>query len=264
MENCENSSPILTNCIFIQNSAENYGGGMDNMIDSNPIMTNCIFSTNTSEDDGGGVCNFASSPVMINCTFAQNSAENGNAIGSGIVYDYYRIDPNDMELINCILWDGGNEICNEYGSPTIITYCNIQGGKASIFDPRETVIWGEGNIDVDPCFADTGYWADADDPNIVAEPNNPNTVWIEGDYHLKSQTGRWDPVSESWVMDDETSPCIDAGDPNIAVGDEPDPNGNRINMGAYGGTAEASKSFTSESLQVARSLIRVFRFKAGK
>ncbi len=43
-------------------------------------------------------------------------------------------------------------------------------------------------------------------------------------------------------MDAATSPCIDAGDPNSPVGDEPQPNGGRINMGAYGGTAEASKS----------------------
>jgi L-ascorbate metabolism protein UlaG (beta-lactamase superfamily) len=242
MENSQNSSPILTNCSFSRNSAENYGGGMVNMIDSNPIMANCIFCKNTAGDSGGGVCNFASSPVLINCTFAQNSAENGNAIGSDIVYDYYRIDPNNMELINCILWDGGNEIWNEYGSPTIITYCNIQGDKASIFDPSETVIWGKGNIDVDPLFVSFGYLANVNDPNTVAEPNDPNAVWIDGDYHLKSEAGRWDLVSESWIVDDVTSPCIDAGDPNSPVGDEPKPNGGRINMGAYGGTAEASKS----------------------
>jgi len=63
-----------------------------------------------------------------------------------------------------------------------------------------------------------------------------------GDYHLKSQAGRWDPVSLSWVTDDVTSPCIDAGDPDSPVGDEPMPNGGIINMGAYGGTVETSKS----------------------
>jgi parallel beta-helix repeat protein len=264
MDNYENSSPILTNCTFNQNSAENYGGGMDNLIDSNPILTNCIFSNNTAGDDGGGICNFASSPVLINCTFAQNSAENGNAIGSGIVYDYYRIDPNNMRLINCILWDGGNEIWNEYGSPTIITYCNIQGGKASIFDPSETVFWGKGNIDVDPLFVNLGYWADADYPNVAVEPNDPNAVWIDGDYHLKSEAGRWDRISESWILDDVTSPCVDTGDPNIPVGDEPEPNGGRINIGAYGGTAEASKSDMSELFQMTKELSRASRFKAVK
>jgi hypothetical protein len=39
-----------------------------------------------------------------------------------------------------------------------------------------------------------------------------------------------------------TSPCIDAGDPASPIGQEPFPNGGRINMGAYGGTAEASLS----------------------
>jgi hypothetical protein len=48
------------------------------------------------------------------------------------------------------------------------------------------------------------------------------------------------------VKDDVTSPCIDAGDPNSPVGEEPFPNGGRINMGAYGGTAEASKSYFGE------------------
>ena len=63
-----------------------------------------------------------------------------------------------------------------------------------------------------------------------------------GDYHLKSQGGRYNVINQTWVTDDVTSPCIDAGDPNSAVGDEPEPNGGRINIGAYGGTAEASKS----------------------
>jgi hypothetical protein len=32
------------------------------------------------------------------------------------------------------------------------------------------------------------------------------------------------------------------GDPNSPVGNEPEPNGDIINMGAYGGTVEASKT----------------------
>jgi len=44
-------------------------------------------------------------------------------------------------------------------------------------------------------------------------------------------------------MDEVTSLCIDAGDPMSAIGFEPFPNGGVINMGAYGGTGEASKSY---------------------
>ena len=45
-----------------------------------------------------------------------------------------------------------------------------------------------------------------------------------------------------WTIDLVTSPCIDAGDPNDDYSNEPDPNGGRINMGAFGNTDQAAKS----------------------
>ena len=62
------------------------------------------------------------------------------------------------------------------------------------------------------------------------------------DYHLKSATGRYDSMTKIWVLDDVNSPCIDAGDPCDPIGVEPNPNGGRINIGAYGATVQASKS----------------------
>jgi len=62
--------------------------------------------------------------------------------------------------------------------------------------------------------------------------------WL--DCHLKSAGGRW--TESGWVYDAISSPCIDAGDPSDDVGDETIPNGDRINMGAYGGTIHASKT----------------------
>ena len=100
---------------------------------------------------------------------------------------------------------------------------------------------GEGNISVDPCFAD---------------PDNR-------DYHLKSQAGRWDPVSQSWVQDHITSPCIDTGNPDTEIGSEPSPNGGRINMGAYGGAAEASMSLSTVNGVSNFSLV-VHRSQKGK
>ncbi len=80
---------------------------------------------------------------------------------------------------------------------------------------------GQGNIDVDPCFADV---------------NN-------GDYHLRSAAGRWEPNQTRWVCDvNTTSLCIDGGDPNSGWKAELWPNGRRINIGCYGGTHEASMS----------------------
>ena len=91
---------------------------------------------------------------------------------------------------------------------------------------------GMGNIAVDPLFAQPGRWVST---------GGHGEVWSEGDYHLKSEWGRWDPVGRDWMQDKVSSPCIDAGDPGWPVGLEPAPNGGRVNMGAYGGTTQASK-----------------------
>jgi hypothetical protein len=99
-----------------------------------------------------------------------------------------------------------------------------------------------GNITATPQFVQPGRWADPNDPTFTIAPGATDAIWIAGDYHLKSRTGRWDPARGVWTQDYITSLCIDAGDPEGPVGDEPEPNGGRINMGAYGGTAQASKS----------------------
>lgn len=83
--------------------------------------------------------------------------------------------------------------------------------------------YGTGCIKKDPCFADAA----------------------SGDFHLKSAAGRWNGTT--WVKDTVTSPCIDAGEASAAYANEPSPNGNRANMGAYGNTAEASKSTSGGS-----------------
>ena len=46
----------------------------------------------------------------------------------------------------------------------------------------------------------------------------------------------------NWVNDSISSPCIDAGYPFSDYSNEPEPNGNRINIGPHGNTKYASKS----------------------
>jgi hypothetical protein len=196
------ANPIIHNCLFSSNLSISYGGGMYNNNFSNPTLSACRFAQNSANLSGGAMYNYQSNPTLTNCTFNGNRAE----AGAGL---YLRRNSNPIAT-NCILW--GNtpgEISNSDSSP-IVTYSNVEGGYEGI-----------GNIDADPCFVDPA----------------------SGDYHLKSQAGRWDPVSESWVIDDLTSPCIDSGNPGSPLGDEPvSPDNVRINMGAYGGTAEASKT----------------------
>jgi len=138
-------------------------------------------------------------------------------------------------IINCIVWDCQTTISvsdsqqldgePNAGSHITVKYCDIEGGRASVSIsqqgsvPDSTVTWLEGNIDADPQFVD------------------PN-------YHLKSQAGHWDPKTQTWVKDDVTSPCIDTGDPSSDWTAELWPHGQRINMGAFGGTPQASMSLS--------------------
>ena len=219
------SNPTLTNCTLSGNSAD-HGAGMYNYFGSKPILTNCLFIGNTANNLGGGMSNIHNSGLELNnCTFALNSATNGNALAC-----YHRHQqhlPSDVQMTNCILWDHGSEIWNNDDSSIAISYSDVQSG------------WpGEGNIDADPCFVDPGYW----DANGTPEDVNDD-FWVDGDYHLKSEASRYDPTTQTWVTDDVTSPCIDAGDPMFPIGDEPFPNGGIVNMGIYGGTEEASKSY---------------------
>jgi hypothetical protein len=239
------STVIIGNCQFIENSARDGGGVRLDTYYINITLTNCIFSKNTASYSGGGIYNVSGNVTVTNCTFIANSAEKGCALFSYSTY----FDPetfliSKVELTNCILTDGGQEVWNSGDGSSVIriAYSNILGGKTTVEDSERAIIWGAGNIDFDPLFANPGYWTDVNDPNIVVEPNDPNAVWINGDYHLKSKAGRWDPTSKSWIIDDVTSPCIDAGNPMSSVEDEPEPDGGIINMGAYGGSSQASKS----------------------
>ncbi len=234
-----NNAHMIEGCIFKDNFASSYGGSLYNTHNSKPIIKNCLFDGNRTNKWGGGLHFYDCDAEAINCTLVNNTAADGGAIGCGFENE---VLPSTVRIKNCILWNNSEIIYNDDNSEITISYSCIEGmniGRAGQTD---------GIINQDPCFVNMGCWADVNDPNIVVDPADPNAVWIEGDYHLKSQAGRYDPNSRSWVMDDETSPCIDAGDPNSSIGDEPFPNGGVINMGAYGGTAEASKSYLDESL----------------
>ena len=80
--------------------------------------------------------------------------------------------------------------------------------------------------------------------NFVADPLFANAA--SGDFHVRSTAGRFDPLANGgaggFVNDAAASPAIDAGDPAAPFAAETAPNGGRANLGAYGNTAQASRS----------------------
>jgi hypothetical protein len=186
-------------------------------------MDNCVIAGNSAERWIGGIFSSNSTAKITNCTFYGNSAgEKAGGIGCQL--------DDDITLYNCIFWDNsavsGKEINLQLGnSPSRMTigYSNIQGGIKNVFvGDRSVLDWGPGNIDPDPCFVQPGYWVDANDHNIIVEPNDPNAVWLDGDYHLLFN-----------------SPSIDTGDPNyVAEPNETDLDGKpRMFDGDRDGTA---------------------------
>ena len=234
------SSVTMTNCEIMSNTAARFGGGIYAR-NASATLTNCVIARNTGGWGGGGVGTsggsyYGPSSIQItNCTITGNSGA-VDAGGGGVVsYGRGSIGAGSITITNSIICGNtsakGPEISLMGGEKIRVAYSNVTGGqtKANV-EGGSTLDWSGGNIDADPYFAD---------------PNNE-------DYHLKSQAGRWDPNSQTWVQDDVTSPCIDAGDPNSDWSAELWPHGERINMGAYGGTREASMSTHPEVMSLPR------------
>lgn len=201
----DESEAIITNNTIVENSAEIDGGAFA-LYYAYCAIANNVIARNSADAVGGAVMNVLGCPLITNNTMARNRP---SAMQLEVTTMYGLVGESSIIVNNIIreneIFLSEDVVDGEYE----IQYNDIQGG------------WpGTGNIDVDPLFADSAA----------------------GDYHLKSQAGRWDPVAGNWVNDQVTSLCIDAGDPGSDVADEPQPNGQRINMGADGGTDQASKS----------------------
>jgi hypothetical protein len=207
---CDEGSSIISNC-KINSNAGGEGGGI-HCTRGSSVISNCKISGNTARyftpmgygGYGGGIYCDGSSSTIKNCTFTGNLSFNGKGL---VCYSWSGQYPSNVELSNCILWDGGDEICNDDDSTITVSYSNIEGG------------WpGLDNIDVDPCFVEPGIWDTNGTPDIWYDD-----FWVEGDYHLLPG-----------------SLCINTGDPcYVPEPNETDLDGNpritngQIDMGAY-------------------------------
>ncbi len=192
---------IITNSKISGNAAGQNGGGIFDGIFELTVV-NCIVSGNVALQSGAGLYSAEGTrtPEIINTTFADNWARK---YGGGI----YDSSCNRLFTItNSIFW--GNADNSGTGLPAQLYACDIQVDAYATFNciqddnPDDANIpFGADpnfNIDDDPSFVMRGFWADANALSTPVEPNYPNAVWVEGDYHL--------------LID---SPCIDAGSSDV-------------------------------------------------
>ncbi len=225
-----NGTKEMVNCRVTANLAQAEGGGLLISTGGDVRLRNTLLCGNQASGGGALWAGWYTNLDLLNCTLAQNKAGRGRAI-------LYKSTKGHATIVNSIVADDAPAIVPS-STPLLVAYCNINGGQSNVVDTNGVVVWGQGNTNVDPCLVDQGYW-----PMQSGNVDSDGGPFVEGDYHLKSQAGRRDAEAQTWVKDSVTSPCIDAGDPNTPIGLEPFPNGGRVNMGAYGGTAEASKSY---------------------
>jgi predicted outer membrane repeat protein len=136
--NSLDSNASLTDCVLKNNRAGFDGGAVYNSYDSSASFMNCLFNGNSAGFSGGAISNSLASLKLINCTLAGNSAPHGNALACD---SYEQLDPSDLRIANCIIWEDDDQIWNNDASTIVITYSDVRGG------------WpGTGNIDADPLF----------------------------------------------------------------------------------------------------------------
>jgi len=210
---------LIVGNVISGNRAESPGSGLSNCAGD---IRNNIIAGNRASRQGGGLYNCTKS--ITNNTIVGNIAvDQGGGLSQcpGIVR-------NNIIAFNVAPIGGG--ICG----PSNGTYNAFWQNAGGNFGGGANT--GVGDIVTAPQFARDGRW----DTNGTQDPSDD--FWVDGDYHLKSQTGRWDPAEKWWMLDSVTSYCIDAGNPSSDWSAELWPHGQRINLGAYGGTPQASMS----------------------
>jgi len=200
--------PLIAKCIISGNSADAGAGAI--FVSSKSIISNSIvsgnFSPNMNQYGNGGICCIDSDTAINNCTIVGNSffglyCRNGNTsvINSILYYNYNGNDRCDYQQIA------------DYG-PLVVTYSDVQ-----IYEPSEYTWSGEGNINADPCFADSGHWDTNGTPYDLRDDR-----WVEGNYRLLPKSYCINAGQLTPFLLDSTDI---AGNPRIS--------GSRIDIGAY-------------------------------
>jgi len=218
---CYGSGPPIANMILVDNHATaGAGGAIKCSSGGGPLIVNCIIGRNYAAEAGGGIVFGGSGgwARILNCLIFGNTAAGpgggvyaqewntagprignstivGNVAGTqggGVGMAFY----TSLLISNCIIWNNdaasGPQLAvlhvpNRPPSTLTVMYSDVEGGAAAVaVDDGQTLIWGAGNVDVNPGFVDPS----------------------QEEYRL------------SWG-----SPCIDAGDDTSVPADTADLDG---------------------------------------
>ena len=154
----DNSSPLISNCFsdsayVVNDYGGTLGGSMANINNSSPIITKCVFKNSRTGNDvdshGGIIYNRNAKPYFLNCSFI-NAQE-----------VFYNLN-SKVKLEGCLGYGNGqsgygstrynyNSFMNNIGSTADIINCNIAGSRGnvavffnhsnSILNIKNSILW---------------------------------------------------------------------------------------------------------------------------
>ncbi|MCA9665029.1 MAG: right-handed parallel beta-helix repeat-containing protein [Myxococcales bacterium] len=196
------------------------GAGSGTFIDDGARVTmanELIYANKCARDGGSGLYVDGADDGTGSTVLVMNSTIVNHPCKTGFKAAVYVEHKSEAVIKSSIIWgNDGDDFEVDKTSKIKVTHSIVKEQLKG----KQKRYYGEGVLFVDPMFANAAG----------------------GDFHLKSTGGRWDGKAKSWVKDAQHSPAIDSGDPKAPVAEETAPNGDRINMGVYGGTAQASRS----------------------
>jgi predicted outer membrane repeat protein len=252
---CENTSPVIRNCQFINCAAHEWGGGVycyrsSALIDKCvftgnsareggaitargsfsiytyiPVISNCHIYDNNAVDSGGGInCDIVTSPIVVNCLIHDNHA--GTYGGGGI-----SIFQSNPEIILCTIVNnssdnqgGGILQWYEHENGSTVSNCILWGNTAG--SGQQILLRSEMSV---------GY---CDIEGIGISTLSGAKLHL-GKGIFDEYPSFIDPVNDNYHLLPD-SPCVNAGDPNYVpepnetdLDGMPRVNGGRIDMGAY-------------------------------
>jgi hypothetical protein len=268
-----NSTATLTNCWVINNKLDCWNQGAQGMgvYVAGSSRLNVFGSFVTGNNNGGannacygGGFAVASGGILD----VQETAIRGNIAGvsskagyGGGIANFGTVSLRNVLIVgnrSVSANSGGGIYATGASSTTLVVNCTVadnlggiglQWDGAGSFAVTNSILWGNG---VDSTGGVTLAWSCYSNStdhvggnNISTNPLFVNTTY----YHLQSTAGNYTNGYFSgggWGVSATDSPCLDAGEPypGSDYAREPAPNGKRVNLGAYGNTEVASKTFT--------------------